>query len=83
MLGRMVPARSGSRPEGEREAVMITTGSFQATDRCDRCAARARLRVVLAGGELQFCNHHGRKHRAALEPVAVLVEYDKNGTWIP
>ena len=38
-----------------------------AADRCDRCGARAYIRVVLpGGGELLFCAHHGRKHEVAL-----------------
>ncbi|MDQ1288528.1 MAG: hypothetical protein QG622_2093 [Actinomycetota bacterium] len=38
-----------------------------ASDRCDRCGARAYLRVVLpGGGELLFCAHHGRAHEPAL-----------------
>ena len=41
-----------------------------ASDRCDRCGARAYLRVVLpAGGELLFCAHHGRAHEPALRAV--------------
>jgi hypothetical protein len=36
-------------------------------DRCDRCGARAYVRVILpAGGELLFCAHHGRAHHGAL-----------------
>lgn len=52
-----------------------TTGLFLATDRCDRCGARAELRVVLRTGELLFCTHHARKHRAALEPIALRIEH--------
>jgi hypothetical protein len=38
-----------------------------ASDRCDRCGARAYLRVVLpGGGELLFCAHHGHAHEPAL-----------------
>ena len=38
-----------------------------AADRCDRCGARAYVRVVLpGGGELLFCAHHGRAHETAL-----------------
>ena len=38
-----------------------------AADRCDRCGARAYVRVVLpGGGELLFCAHHGRVHETAL-----------------
>ena len=41
-----------------------------AADRCDRCGARAYIRVVLpGGGELLFCAHHGRAHETALRAV--------------
>lgn len=41
--------------------------TLTAFDRCDRCGARAQVRVRLAGGgELVFCAHHGRQHWAAL-----------------
>jgi hypothetical protein len=55
---------------------MITTevriaALFAVTDRCDRCSARATTRMVLSsGGELVFCDHHLRKHRAELAPLA-------------
>jgi hypothetical protein len=51
-----------------------TAGLFLATDRCDRCGARAQVRVVLRTGELLFCTHHAHIHRAALEPVALRIE---------
>lgn len=35
-------------------------------DRCDRCSAAAQVRAVLPGGELLFCGHHARAHRAPL-----------------
>jgi hypothetical protein len=42
-----------------------------AADRCDRCGARAYLRVQLSsGGELLFCGHHGREHSGRLREVA-------------
>jgi len=31
-------------------------------DRCDRCGARATVRVELTNGELFFCDHHARQH---------------------
>ncbi len=41
-------------------------------DRCDRCGARARVRVVLAGGmDLAFCGHHAKEYDAKLRGVAV------------
>jgi hypothetical protein len=46
--------------------------SLTAADRCDRCGARAYLRVILTGGgELLFCAHHAGKYEAELRKVAV------------
>ena len=43
-----------------------------AADRCDRCGARAYVRVTLTGGgELLFCVHHARMHEESLRRVAV------------
>ena len=40
--------------------------------RCDRCGARAYVRVLLPGyRELLFCGHHYRQHARALAEVAV------------
>ena len=37
-------------------------------DRCDRCGAPAQARAHLPhGGDLLFCGHHLREHRAALD----------------
>jgi hypothetical protein len=44
------------------------SGALSAADRCDRCGAQAYVRVSLVtGGELLFCAHHAKQHRAALE----------------
>jgi hypothetical protein len=44
--------------------------TLTAADRCDRCGARAYVRVLLPrGGELMFCAHHGRANAPALEAV--------------
>lgn len=51
--------------------VLTPTAPLAAVDRCDRCGAKAYIRVTLeTGGELLFCAHHGRKHGAALREVA-------------
>lgn len=34
---------------------------LDATDRCDRCAAQAYVKVLGKGGELLFCGHHYNK----------------------
>jgi hypothetical protein len=53
-----------------------------AADRCDRCGARAYLRVTLpGGGELLFCAHHGRAHEDALIAADAVVE-DETGRLI-
>jgi len=46
-----------------------------AADVCDRCGARAYVRVLLPGSaELLFCAHHARKHSEALAKVAVEIQ---------
>jgi hypothetical protein len=52
----------------------MTTETLTAADRCDRCGARAYVRVRLAAGELLFCAHHGRKHADALAGVATTIQ---------
>ncbi len=52
----------------------MTTETLTAADRCDRCGARAYVRVRLAAGELLFCAHHGRKHAEALAGVAATIQ---------
>jgi hypothetical protein len=43
-----------------------------AEERCDRCNAAGKLRVVLAGGgELVFCGHHANKYAPELVKIAV------------
>ena len=37
-----------------------------ATDRCDRCGARAVHRFEFAAGELLFCQHHANEHKDRL-----------------
>lgn len=48
--------------------------ALTAADRCDRCGARAYLRVILAGGgELMFCAHHAKAHSDRLRQVALRI----------
>ena len=62
---------------------MVATVAFDAltaADRCDRCGARAYVRVTLpGGGELLFCAHHGRAHDAKLRQLdaAITDETDR------
>ena len=59
------------RPEGE-EAGGARDGALTAVDRCDRCGARAYVRVLLPSAlELLFCAHHNRQYASALTKVAV------------
>ena len=60
-------------------AAAIATQVLTAADRCDRCGARAYLRVTLpGGGELLFCGHHGRAHEDALIAADASIE-DETG----
>ncbi|HEY1919395.1 MAG TPA: hypothetical protein VGH27_27820 [Streptosporangiaceae bacterium] len=50
-----------------------------AADVCDRCGARAYVRVLLTGpAELLFCAHHARQHSDALAKVAVEIQDETN-----
>lgn len=58
--------------------VMDVTGTSTApapaltnADRCDRCGAQARVRVVLAAGDLMFCAHHAKAYETKLRDAAV------------
>ena len=53
---------------------VIENRPFTAADRCDRCGARACMRVVLRSGELLLCAHHGKEHAAKLREVAVRID---------
>ena len=56
----------------ERQEIKQANGALTAVDRCDRCGARAYVRVVLPSAlELLFCAHHNREHAAALTKIAV------------
>lgn len=44
---------------------------LDATDRCDRCAAQAYVKVIGRTGELLFCSHH---YNAVIDNA---VGYDK------
>jgi hypothetical protein len=53
-----------------------------ANERCDRCNAAAKLRVVFAGGgELVFCGHHANKLASGLVKVAVDVVAAPDFAW--
>ena len=45
--------------------------TLTAADRCDRCGAQARVRVVLATGDLLFCAHHAKAYEDKLRAAAV------------
>ena len=58
---------------------LAPTKPLTAADICDRCGARAYVRVVLSGdAELFFCAHHARKHAEALSKVAVEIQDETN-----
>jgi hypothetical protein len=46
-------------------------------DRCDRCGADAKVRIVFPSGtHLLFCGHHGRRYEKKLLEVAAVVEWN-------
>jgi hypothetical protein len=68
------------RPADKKEEAMTptltpppeATAPPAAEERCDRCNAAVKLRIVLAGGgELVFCGHHANKFAPELVKIAV------------
>ncbi len=47
---------------------------MNALDRCDRCAAAAKVRAVLLNGELLFCGHHAKEFAPKIKEVALRIE---------
>ena len=87
-LGK-VNVMSGSKfwargAERQRESeisngAQVVAGSLTAADRCDRCGARAYVRVLLPNFlELLFCAHHNRQYASALTKIAVEI-HDETG----
>ena len=53
---------------------MLESVPLNALDRCDRCGAQAYVRaVLLSGGELMFCAHHGKEYAEKLKSVAATI----------
>jgi hypothetical protein len=77
------------RPSAEEEAMTPTltpppeaVAPPAAEERCDRCSAAGKLRVVLAGGgELVFCGHHANKYAEELIKLAVEVNVAPEFAW--
>ncbi len=57
------------------EQLLLESVPLNALDRCDRCGAQAYVRAVLLnGGELMFCAHHGKEYAEKLKAVAVAIQ---------
>jgi hypothetical protein len=57
--------------------VLEDDGLLTAVDRCDRCGARAHVRVLLPSQlELLFCAHHNRQYASALAKIAVEIHHE-------
>ncbi|MDV6014468.1 hypothetical protein [Haloechinothrix sp. LS1_15] len=55
----------------------LTRPELTAADRCDRCSAAAKVRAILpTGGELLFCGHHAREHKAKLAELDAEIQQD-------
>ena len=74
MRGRRFWAKNPDRRRGSEKADGPLAGTLTATDRCDRCGARAYVRVLLPSRlELLFCAHHNRQYATALTKIAVAI----------
>lgn len=56
----------------EPHGAQILARTLTVADHCDRCGARAYVRVLLPNTlELLFCAHHNRQYAPALTKIAV------------
>jgi len=81
MGGSKFWARGAERQqESEKsDGALALAASLTAADRCDRCGARAYVRVLLPTFlELLFCAHHNRQYASALTKIAVEI-HDETG----
>jgi hypothetical protein len=52
------------------------------TERCDRCAAAAKMEITLAsGGKLAFCGHHANRHHEDIVRVAERIVVEEGFEW--
>ena len=69
--------RGAQRPERDEAAPgrpAAIPGPMNAACHCDRCGARAYVRVLLCNRQdLLFCAHHYRQHAPALAKVGVAI----------
>jgi hypothetical protein len=57
------------------EQLLLESVPLNALDRCDGCGAQAYVRAVLLnGGELMFCAHHGKEYAEKLAAIAVKIQ---------
>jgi hypothetical protein len=50
----------------------LTAAPPETGDRCDRCSAAAKLRIMIAGdGELMFCGHHANRYAEDLAKITI------------
>ena len=60
---------------GMTEQVILESTPLNALDRCDRCGTQAYVRAVLLnGGELLFCGHHGKEYAEKLKSVSLKIQ---------
>jgi hypothetical protein len=67
--------RGRARRDGGGNAPSVRKEKLTVVDRCDRCGARAYIRVLLPSRrDLLFCVHHHREHAGALAEIAVEIQ---------
>ena len=70
--GRFWARGRAQRQDSEpADGAQLLDGTLTAADRCDRCGARAYVRVLLPNRlELLFCAHHNRQYASGLAKIA-------------
>jgi hypothetical protein len=72
MSGTRFWARGPGRRQDSDKTDGAAAGTLTSADRCDRCGARAYVRVFLPNAlDLLFCAHHHGQYASSLRKIAV------------
>ena len=57
------------------------TVATELSERCDRCGAAAKVRILVGGSELAFCGHHANRFSDSVSAVAEEIVVESGFAW--
>ncbi len=75
LLQKVVKVGETDQEQLMSDQITMEQTPLNSLDRCDRCGAQAYVRALLvSGGELTFCAHHGKEYAEGLKTVAARIQ---------